>query len=101
MRIIFIDPGTFQCHPTQNPEGTFLPYETGFFDGKCDAYIEGYRCVPENKIWIDSDGAEYSGPMYTAWKDYAELDSAQRVYERALIADMRMALNTLGVNADG
>jgi hypothetical protein len=39
--------------------------------------------------------------MIAPWKDYSELDSAQRAYEQALIADMQNALNTLGVSVDG
>ena len=81
MRTIYID-AEFKCH-TEN-DGTMTPIETDVFDGKCDAYIEGY-CYDTSK-------------GYTAvypWKDYAELDNAQREYERQLLADAENALAIL------
>jgi hypothetical protein len=65
--------------------------ETNSFDGKCDTFVEGYCYEPKG------NGVAVLYP----WKPYDELDAAQRQYEQALIADMRNALNTLGVNVDG
>lgn len=68
MRTIYID-SDFKCHITDN--GTMIPIETNFFDGKCDTFVEGYCYeIKEN---------------YTAiypWKKYSELDTVQREYER-------------------
>ena len=76
---IYID-DEFKCH-TQAAYG-LTAVETDFFEGKCAAYIEGYRFVPAGKIWTAADGTVYSGEMITPWKPWAELDAAQRAYER-------------------
>ena len=62
--------------------------ETDFFEGKCAAYIEGYRFVPAGKTWTAADGTVYSGEMITPWKPWAELDAAQRAYERERAATL-------------
>lgn len=95
---IYIDT-EFKCH-TANPDGIYREMETDFFDGKCEAFIEGYRFVPEGESWVRADGVFFTGEMVTPWKDYALLDAAQRLYEQALIADMQQALKTLGVTLD-
>lgn len=97
MTKIFVDKITFKCHTEQNDEGTLIPYETDFFDGKCQTFIEGYRFVPSGESWTRSDGVVFEGEMISSWKDYHKLDNEQRKYEQALIADMQNALNTLGV----
>ena len=102
---IYID-NDYKCH-TSDPEGTYTAVETTAFDGKCDAYIEGYRFLPESETWTRPDGVVFSGEMIAPWKDWRELDAAQREYEReqleamaAELADARAALELLGVNAD-
>jgi hypothetical protein len=95
---IYID-ADFKCH-TFN-DGTMTAVETNFFNGKCDAFIEGYRFVPAGESWTRSDGVVFQGEMIAPWKDYNELDAAQRFYEQALIADMQQALAVLGVSVDG
>ena len=97
MKTIYID-SEFTCHTVNN--GTMTTIETSFFDGKCDAFIEGYRFVPVGEAWTRSDGVVFHGEMLAPWKPFKELDAAQREYERALIADMRNALNKLGVTLD-
>lgn len=77
--IIYLD-SDFKCHIRN--DGTLIAVETAAFDGKCDAYIEGYRFVPEGKTWIREDGVEFSGEMVAPWKPWEELDEAQREYER-------------------
>ena len=99
MRTIYID-SEFKCHTT-NPDGTFREVETDFFNDKCEAFIMGYRFVPAGESWTRSDGQVFTGEMIAPWKDYAELDAAQREYEKALIADMQNALLRLGVTLDG
>ena len=96
---IFIDK-EYKCHTT-NPDGVFREIETDFFNGKCQTFIEGYRYVPTGESWTRSDGVVFTGEMIAPWKPYNKLDSAQRAYEQALIADMQNALNTLGVSVDG
>lgn len=92
MRTIYID-SEFKCHVTN--DGTMTEVETAFFDGKCDAFIEGYRFVPDGKTWTRSDGVAFYGEMISPWKDYAELDNAQREYERRVLADAENALAIL------
>lgn len=81
MRTIYVDSEN-KCHPVN--DGTMTAVETNEFDGKCDAFIEGYCYeVKENGISI------------YPWKDYNELDNAQREYERAKLADAEKALAIL------
>lgn len=84
MKTIYID-SDFKCHTT-NPDGTYTPVETAAFDGKCDAYIEGYRFVPAGASWTRSDGVVFVGEMMCPWKPWQELDTAQREYEREQLA---------------
>lgn len=95
---IYID-SDFKCHATDT--GGLREVETDFFNGKCPAFIEGYRFVPEGETWTRSDGVVFAGEMITPWKDYAELDVAQREYEKQELKDMRAALNELGVYVNG
>lgn len=95
MRTIYID-SEFQCHTSD--DGTMTGVETDFFDGKCDAFIEGYRFVPAGAVWVRSDGVPFTGEMVSPWKPFEELDSAQRDYERRLLAEYAEALRTVGVN---
>lgn len=90
---IYID-SDFKCH-TANPDGTFREVETPFFDGKCAAFIEGYRFVPEGETWTRSDGVVFHGEMIAPWNDYSELDNAQREYERERLTDAETALAIL------
>jgi hypothetical protein len=82
MKTIYID-SDFKCHVTD--DGTMTAVETNYFDGRCDAYIEGYRFVPSGESWTREDGVVFTGEMVTPWKDYTELDVAQRKYERQLL----------------
>lgn len=107
MKTIYIDSG-FKCH-TSAAEG-LTTIETDAFDGKCDAYIEGYRYIPAGQTWTRADGVVFTGEMIAPWKPWAELDTAQREYEReqyqalaAQNAEYETALSeietALGVNA--
>lgn len=95
MKTIYID-AEFKCHVAD--DGTMTAVETDFFDGKCDAFIEGYRFVPEGESWTQEDGTVFHGEMITPWKDYAELENTQRAYERQLLNEYAEALKVLGVN---
>ena len=95
MKTIYVD-SDFKCHITN--DGTMRSVETDYFDGKCDTLIEGYRLVPTGESWTRNDGAVFYGEMICPWKPYAELDVAQREYERRLLAEYAEALRTVGVN---
>lgn len=94
MRTIYID-SDFKCHTTD--DGTLTAVETQAFDGKCAAFVEGYRFVPTGEKWTRSDGVVFHGEMLAPWKDYGELDAAQREYEKQLLAEYAAALQTVGV----
>lgn len=94
MKTIYLD-NDFKCH-TQD-SGMMTAIETGFFEGKCDAFIEGYRFVPSGESWEREGGEVFHGEMIAPWKDYAELDAAQREYERQLLAEYTEALKIVGV----
>lgn len=96
MKEIYID-SEFKCHPT-DPDGTFRKIVLSesartFFANKCVTFIEGYRLKPEGETWVRDDGVVFSGgEMITPWKNYEELDAAQREYERQKLADAENAL---------
>ena len=87
---VYVD-SEFKCHTT-NPDGTSREVETDFFNGKCEAFIMGYRFVPAGESWTRSDGVVFQGEMIAPWKPYEELDSAQRAYEKQQIAEYEKAL---------
>lgn len=89
MKTIYLD-SEFKCHITA--DGTMLGVQTERFDGKCDTFVEGYRFVPEGESWTRSDGEVFHGEMIAPWKDFDELDSAQREYERELLKEYEAAL---------
>ena len=72
-----------------------ISVETAAFDGKCDAYIEGYRFVPSEKTWVREDGMEFAGEMIAPWKPWQVLEEAQREYERQLVAEYEAALQEI------
>lgn len=92
MRKIYID-SDFKCHLTDDGNMDFV--ETDFFDGKCDAFVEGYRFVPDGKFWAREDGEIFTGEMIAPWKDFSELDAIQREYERNTLSDAENALEIL------
>ena len=81
MKTIYYD-SDFKCHVTN--DGTMTAAETDFFDGLCDAVIEGY-CYDTSKGYVQ---------IYP-WKPSFELDNAQRQYEREKLADAENALAIL------
>lgn len=92
MRKIYID-SEFKCHVAD--DGTMTAVETDFFDGKCDAFIEGYRYVPKGESWEREDGEVFTGEMIVPAADFAELDAAQRVHERTVLAEYESLINEL------
>ena len=97
MKTIYID-SDFKCY-VSTAEGR-TPIETDAFDGKCDAYIEGYRFIPSGQTWTRADGAVFTGEMIAPWKPWAELDAAQREYEREQYAALLSKLSEVYENAD-
>ena len=95
MKTIYID-NEFKCHAT-NPDGIFKEVETDFFDGKCDIFIEGYRYIPDGESWTREDGTVFRGKMISPWKNYNELDTVQRVYEKQMMNEYEESLIKLGV----
>lgn len=104
---IYLD-SDFKCY-TATADG-LTAVETDYFDGKCAAYIEGYRFVPSGQTWTRPDGVVFQGEMVCPWKPWQELDAAQRVYEQEQLeslsaqnAEYEAALaeieTALGVNA--
>lgn len=97
MKTIYID-SEFKCH-TASAEG-LTAIETDAFDGKRDAYIEGYRFIPSGQTWTRADGVVFTGEMIAPWKPWAELDAAQREYEREQYAALLSKLSEVYDDAD-
>ena len=76
---IYID-SDYKCHAATADGLTAV--DTDYFDGKCPAYIEGYRFVPAGQTWTRPDGVVFQGEMVSPWKPWRELDAAQRAYEQ-------------------
>ena len=89
MKTVYID-YDYKCHITN--DGTMTAVETDFFDDKCDTFIEGYRFVPAGETWTRYDGTTFYGEMIAPWKDYNELDTIQREYEKEQLANTKKAL---------
>lgn len=89
---IYID-SEYKCHLIN--DGTMAEVDTTFFDGKCDTFIEGYRFVPHDGIWTREDGEIFCGEMIAPFKDYVELDDAQRQYEKEILSETQEALSIL------
>lgn len=86
---IYID-DDYKCHISPADGRTAI--ETDYFDGMCNAAIEGYRYIPAGRTWTRADGETFTGEAYMLFVDWATLDVAQREYERGLLADMQAAL---------
>ena len=84
----------YKCHAS-NPDGVYRAIDKDLFKRKCDTFIEGHIFVPEGESYVGEDGAVYTGEQMTVWKDYNELDDAQREYERKKLADAENALAIL------
>lgn len=76
---VYID-NDYKCHTS--PGDGFTAIDTNAFNGKCSAYIEGYRFVPAGESWTRDDGVVFQGEMVSPWKPWRELDAAQRAYEQ-------------------
>lgn len=92
MKTIFID-SEFKCHTAD--DGTMKAVETEFFDGKCDAVIDGYCFVPAGESWIREDGEVFQGELAFPWKPMEELEEAQREYELGLLRQYEQTLQEI------
>lgn len=95
--IVYLD-SEYRCHV--DDDGTRIPIEDEFFDGKCKTFIEGYRYIPEGHTWIRPDGEEFTGDVMFPAENYEALYMAQQQYELDLASmnDMKNALDILGVS---
>lgn len=93
-RTIYID-ADCKCHATG--DGTMTALETDVFEGKCAAFLEGYRYVPPGTAWTRADGVTFTGEMVAPWKPWEELAAAQAAYERKQLAEYQEALKIVGV----
>ena len=93
---VYIDTD-FKCHTQPAEDRTAV--ETAFFDGKCDAYIEGFRYVPAGSRWTRADGQVFFGEMLAPWRELAQLTELQAQYAAlsAELSDMEAALRLLEV----
>lgn len=91
---IYID-NDYKCYVLNNDNR--IEVETSIFDGKCKEYIEGYRFIPSGKSWQREDGKIFFGEMITPWKDYRDLDIAQRYYEQNLLSQYKEELAELDI----
>lgn len=93
---IFID-SQFRCN--LSPGEGLREIETGFFDDKCTAFVQGYRYIPAGDSWIRSDGVVFTGEMIAPAENIKWLEAAQAAYEEAQAknADALAALEVLGV----
>lgn len=100
---IYID-SDFKCHVSN--DGTRREFDVPFFDGKCQAFIEGYRYVPSGERWVKPNGTFFRGEMISPWVGYQLLAAAQAAYEdgqaeggtAALLAEAQAAYEE-GVNS--
>ena len=75
---IYID-ADYLCH-TSDSEGR-RAFDVEFFDGRCTAFVEGYRYVPAGETWTRSDGEVFAGEMIAPASDYDNLAAAQGGYD--------------------
>lgn len=90
---IYID-SDYRCHTSYTDE-KYREFDVPFFDDKCTELIEGYRYVPAGEVWTREDGEEFKGEMIAPAVDYTDLDAAQRVHERLLVAEYESLINEL------
>lgn len=79
MTKVYID-SDFLCHVSSG-DG-LREVETDFFDGKCAAFVEGYRFIPAGESWTREDGEVFTGEMVAPVRDYDSLAEIQGAVER-------------------
>ena len=78
---IYID-SDYKCHVSN--DGTMREFDVPFFNGKCAAFIEGYRYVPSGETWTRTDGQTFKGEMIAPCRDYSQISEIQSAVDRAL-----------------
>ena len=91
---IYID-SDYTCDVTD--DGTRRAFEVPSFDGKCTAFIEGYRYIPAGERWVKPNGEFFRGEMIAPWKDYDYLQAAQEAYEQGQDEILTTVESALGV----
>ena len=92
--IVYIDKD-YKCHISD--DGTMTAVETSFFNNRCNAFIEGYRFVPEGEQWIREDGEIFEGEMIAPAEEYSLLENVQLTYELQVMNEYKESLEILGV----
>ena len=95
MKTIYLN-REFQCSVTEKTD-TVQSIETDVFDGKCNAFVEGYRLVPQGHQWTREDGVVFEGEMIAPFKDSTQLEMVQSLYEQLAveITDTQLAVAEL------
>lgn len=75
---VYIDTD-YKCHA--QPADGLTAVDHAFFDGKCAAFIESYRLVPEGHTWTRTDGMVFAGEMIAPHTDIAPALMIQREYD--------------------
>ncbi len=78
---IYID-ADCRCHAS--PAEGLREFDVPFFEGKCPAFIDGYRYVPAGETWQRADGEVFTGEMIAPGVDSRILEAYQRQYEDML-----------------
>ena len=76
---IYID-NEYKCHVSN--DGNMREFDLPFFDGKCAAFIEGYRYVPSGERWTRGDGQTFTGEMIAPCRDYSQISEIQSAVDR-------------------
>ena len=77
---IYID-NEYKCHVSN--DGNMREFDLPFFNGKCAAFIEGYRYVPSEETWTRKDGQTFKGEMIAPCRDYSQISEIQSAVDRA------------------
>lgn len=76
MRTYYLD-SDFRVHLDGGEGMTPWVDEDGFFNDKVRTFVEGFRVIPKEMVWVDPRGTRYEGFMIAACVDYTTLDKAQ------------------------
>lgn len=92
--VYYLD-GDFRLHTVQNADETLTPWTDagGWFDGKCRAYVEGFRVIPAGQTWTRGDGVQFTGPTIAPVQDGVTLAAIQSAYEQGLAENAQMAVD--------
>ena len=77
---IYID-NEYKCHVSN--DGNMREFDLPFFNGKCAAFIEGYRYVPSGERWTRGDGQTFTGEMIAPCRDYSQISEIQTAVDHA------------------